>query len=222
MAAARVPPSAWMTSQSRDDRALAQCLQVHHRPQGAPDETLDLLSAARRPPAGDLARRAGDGRAGQQRVLRSHPAFARAAQKLRHRFVQGGRAQHARVAHLDQHRALGCQQIARRDAHGTQLVGRSLVCSQHDSGASQDSVQQQEEQSHPDNQEHQTGNGGAQAAGFLLLAIRSSRLVPHHSEPLSGLLQITPATAPFRIAALTASAARWKNSRRASRLSGSS
>jgi hypothetical protein len=45
MAAVRVPPSAWSTSQSMLIWPFAERPHVCHRAQGAPDQPLDLLGA---------------------------------------------------------------------------------------------------------------------------------------------------------------------------------
>ena len=79
IAAQRVPPSAWSTSQSSQQRPLAERLHVGDRAQRAADQPLDLdraalLLARARLALGALARR---GR--QQRVLGRQPARAAAA-----------------------------------------------------------------------------------------------------------------------------------------------
>jgi len=45
MDAVRVPPSAWITSQSIKDGCVPQLGQVDHRPHGAPYQALDLVGA---------------------------------------------------------------------------------------------------------------------------------------------------------------------------------
>ena len=86
MAAVRVPPSAWITSQSISDLPLAQRLHVDHRPQGAADQALDFLRAARLLARRGLAPAAGVGGARQHAVFRRDPALALAAQPAAARF----------------------------------------------------------------------------------------------------------------------------------------
>ena len=105
------------------DGALAEGLEVDHRAQGAPDEALDLHGAPALAAARGLARHALGGRARQHAVLGRDPALPGAAQEARHLLEHARVAQHARVAELDQHRALGMLGVAARDADGPQLVG---------------------------------------------------------------------------------------------------
>ncbi len=77
--------------------ALAERLEVAHRPQRTSDQPLDLDRAAALLP---LRRLAGDAlarRRGQERVLGRHPAPARAVEPARHALLDHRRAEHARL-----------------------------------------------------------------------------------------------------------------------------
>ena len=110
-------------------RPLAQVLEPHHRAQRAADQPLNLLRAAADLARGGFALRARVGGARQHAVLGRHPALARAAQKRRHAILDARRADHARAADLDQHRAFGVDVDAGRQLKRTQLVGLTEVCS---------------------------------------------------------------------------------------------
>ncbi len=113
------------------DGALAEALQIDHRPQGTPDQALDLQRAAALPSLRGLARDAAGGGAGQHAVLRGHPPAARALEKGRHLVLHGGRAEHHGSAHGDARRALGVAQHADLDRGGTELVETAAVASGH-------------------------------------------------------------------------------------------
>src|SRR5699024_1252982 len=98
-----------------------------HRAQGAADQTGDLVGAAPDPALDALAGRAGVGRAGEHRVLRGDPAGARTLLPARHALGEGGGAQHAGAAELDQHAALGVVAPVPGEAHLAQLLGRATV-----------------------------------------------------------------------------------------------
>ena len=107
MDAVRVPPSACSTSQSivmvRSPSAFRSITARSERPMSrwiSCVRPLCLPFAASR--AAARVRRAR-----QHAVLGGHPALALAAQECRHAFFDAGRAQHARVAELDEHRAFG-------------------------------------------------------------------------------------------------------------------
>ena len=89
------------------DGAFAQCFQIHHRAQGAPDQALDFLCATGLLAARRFAVHPAAGGARQHAVFRRHPALTLAAQKRRHFFVDAGGADDLGVAALDQHRAFG-------------------------------------------------------------------------------------------------------------------
>ena len=59
-----------------DHGALAQRVHIHRGAHGAPDQALDLVSAAGGAALGDFARRALGGGARQHGVLRRHPALS--------------------------------------------------------------------------------------------------------------------------------------------------
>src|SRR6185503_5979977 len=104
------------------DLPLAELLEVRHRAQAAADEPLDLLRAARLLPRGRLARPARVRGARQHAVLRRHPAAALALEELRHFLLDARGAQNVRVAHLDQHRALGVARVTPVEADRAQLA----------------------------------------------------------------------------------------------------
>jgi hypothetical protein len=129
MAAVRVPPSACSTSQSRVMVRSPSFFRSNTGAQAAADQPLDLLGAAALLAARRLAVAARVRGARQHAVFGGHPALAAAALVRRHLLLDGGGAQHARVAELDEHRALGMHGEAAGDAHGTQLVGGALAAS---------------------------------------------------------------------------------------------
>ena len=89
----------------------------------AADQPLDFLRAAALFALGGFARTARVRGARQHAVLGGDPALALAAQKSGHAFFDGGGAQHARVAELDQHRTFGMLRETTGEAHGAQLIG---------------------------------------------------------------------------------------------------
>ena len=107
IAAQRVPPSAFSTSQSSVTVTSPIFDAIHHRAQGAADQALDLLRAAGLLAAGRLALAAGVGGARQHAVFRGDPALAGIAQERRHAAFHAGGAQHLGVAHADQAGAFG-------------------------------------------------------------------------------------------------------------------
>ena len=116
MAAVRVPPSAWITSQSteiwrspsfgrsttaRSERPIRRWISCV-RPEGWPD--------------GRLAARALVGGARQHAVFGRHPAAALALEPGRQALLQARRAVHVRVAELDEAGALGVHRHGALDA----------------------------------------------------------------------------------------------------------
>ena len=89
------------------DGALAERPQIHRGAQRAADQALDLLRAPGLLAARGLAGAAGVGGARQHAVLGGDPALALAAQESGHALLDTRRAQHPRLAELDQHRAFG-------------------------------------------------------------------------------------------------------------------
>jgi hypothetical protein len=109
------------------DGALAERGEVDDRAQAAADEALDLLGAAALLALGRLARRARMRGARQHAVFGGDPALALAAQEARHAILDRRGAEHARVAELHQHRALGMAREAALEADRAQLVGRAAT-----------------------------------------------------------------------------------------------
>ena len=109
------------------DGALAERRQVDHRAQGAADQALDFLGAARLLAARGLAVHARVGGARQHAVFGGHPALPAALEKGRHFFLDAGGAQHPGVAAFDQHRAFGVAGVVTRNADCAQLVGLAIA-----------------------------------------------------------------------------------------------
>ena len=128
--AVRVPPSAWITSQSshtvRSPSAFRSVTARSVRP------IMRWISSVRPDwrPRVDFARRALLGGARQHSVFAGHPAFARAFQKRGHAIVHRGRDDHARVARFNQHAAFGAGNEIRSDFHRPQIFRRASICSQ--------------------------------------------------------------------------------------------
>ena len=129
--AVRVPPSAWMTSQSIQTVRSPSSAQSHDGAHRSADQALNLHRAAADFALRRFARRARRRRARQHAVLGRHPALAAAAQKRRHAIFDAGRADDARASDFDQHRAFGVQEEVWRDRGRTQFVGRAIVLSSH-------------------------------------------------------------------------------------------
>ena len=123
MAAQRVPPSAFSTSQSSVMLTLAHRGAIHHGAQRAADQALDFLGAAGLLAARRLAVAAGMGGARQHAVFGGDPAQAGVAQERRHAAFDAGGAQHLGVAHADQAGALGVAGEAGGERDGAQCVG---------------------------------------------------------------------------------------------------
>ena len=96
-----------MTSQSIDDLAFAERLEIDHRAERSPDQPLDFLRPARLLALRRLAVAAGVGCAGQHAIFGGDPALALAAQERGDLFLDAGGAQHARVAEADEARSFG-------------------------------------------------------------------------------------------------------------------
>ena len=123
MAAVRVPPSAWMTSQSIEICRSPSFSQIDHGAQAAADQPLDLLGAARLLAGRRLAARALVGGARQHAVLGGDPAFAAALEPGRQALLEARRAQHVGVAELDQAGALGMHGDRALEGDAAKLVG---------------------------------------------------------------------------------------------------
>src|SRR6266567_235297 len=104
------------------ERPLAERPEIRHRPQGPPDQTLDLdrapsLLSARRFPLGALA-----GRRRQQRVLGGHPAAPLAHQPAGDALLDRGRAEDLSLALRVEHRTVRLLEPVRLQQQRTELV----------------------------------------------------------------------------------------------------
>src|SRR4029077_7635944 len=98
-------------------------VHVDNRPQATANQPLNLVG-----PAADFAllalpRRAGHGGAGEHGVLGRYPAAAGVAQPSRDTLLDGGIAQHARVAKRDEYGALRSLDEAGSEGERTELGG---------------------------------------------------------------------------------------------------
>ena len=82
-------------------------------------------------PARGFARPARMRGARQHAVLRRHPSRTLAAQEGGHLLLDAGRAQHAGLAELDEHRAFRVAGEIARDAHGAQRFGGAILEAGH-------------------------------------------------------------------------------------------
>src|SRR6185369_2797686 len=89
------------------------------------DQPLDLLRASALLAFRGFARRARMRRTRQHSVFGRDPALALAAQESRYAFFDGRRAQHARIAELDEHRPLGVLRESTCEFHGAQRIRRA-------------------------------------------------------------------------------------------------
>src|SRR5438876_6921324 len=113
------------------ERPLAERPEIGHRPQGPPDQTLDLdrapsLLAARRFPLGALA-----GRRRQQRVLGGHPAAPLAHQPAGDTLLDRGRAEDLRLALRVEHRTVRSLEPVRLQQQRTELVRPPAISAIH-------------------------------------------------------------------------------------------
>ncbi len=106
------------------ERARSQRVAVHDAPQRAADQPLDLHRAPGRTALRDLAGGPLAARGREHRVLARHPAFAFVLEMRRHAIFDRHRAQHAGVAHRDQHGAGRVGQPVRDDRRRAQLRRR--------------------------------------------------------------------------------------------------
>ena len=104
------------------DLLLAERLQVDDRAQAAADQPLDLQRPAALLAGRRLAPHALAGRARQHAVLGGHPALAGIAHPARHLFLQARRAQHMRVAELDEAGPFGVLGDAALEGDGAHFV----------------------------------------------------------------------------------------------------
>ncbi|MNN41409.1 hypothetical protein D3C81_1555270 [compost metagenome] len=105
------------------DLTLAERLQVDHGAQGAADQALDFLGAARLLAGGGFTTAARVGGAGQHTVFGRDPALTGVAHPARHLFLDGGGAQHPGVTERHQARALGVAVDAGFQRDGAELFG---------------------------------------------------------------------------------------------------
>ena len=111
----------------QDDGALAEGFHVDDGAEAAADEALDLVGAAANLAAFALARGTGEGGARQHAVLGGDPAAAGVAEPAGDALLDGGVAEDARVADLDQDGALGGADEVWREGGGAQGVGGAIV-----------------------------------------------------------------------------------------------
>ncbi len=110
-----------------NNAAFAERGEIDYGTQGAADEALNFVGAARGAAFGEFARSTRRGGAGQHGIFGGDPALAAAAQKGRDGIFHGGRAQYAGVADFDQDGPFGGEQIICGDLRGAELVVLSAV-----------------------------------------------------------------------------------------------
>ena len=126
MAAVRVPPSAWSTSQSIVIWRSPKAARSHTARKRAADQALDFLGAAGLFARRRLAAHPLMGGAGQHAIFGRHPALAGAFEEGRRLLFQAGGDQHMGIAEFDQAGAFGMAGDARFEADGTHHVGRAI------------------------------------------------------------------------------------------------
>lgn len=104
-------------------RAWAERVQIEYRAQRAADQALNFLRSAGLLAARRFAVAARVRRTRQHPVFGGEPALAALAQEFGHALGDARRADHFRVAELDEHRAFRMLRVVARDAHVAQLVG---------------------------------------------------------------------------------------------------
>ena len=123
MAAVRVPPSAWITSQSME---ICRSPSLGRSTTARSARPIRRWISCVRPegwPTVDLAPRALGGGARQHAVLGRHPAAPLALEPRRHALLQARRAVDVGVAELDQAGALGVHRHRALDRDAAKLVG---------------------------------------------------------------------------------------------------
>ena len=161
MAAVRVPPSAWSTSQSRmmlrSPSASRSTIERSERP-------IRRWISMVRPDARPFDTSRGV-RVAVARGSMEYSAVTQPLPELRRKCGNGvfdGRgAEHLRVADFDQDRAFGGEQVVLRDFERAQLIGLALIDS-HDGLAAglEEFVKQQRDKCRAGHDEQQTGDGG--------------------------------------------------------------
>ncbi len=117
-----------------DDGALAEGLHVDDGAEAAADEALDLVGAAAYLAALALAGGAGEGGSGQHAVLGGDPATAGVAEPAGDSLLDGGVAEDAGVAGLDEDGALGHGDVAWGDAGGAEGICQAVVGTEEERG----------------------------------------------------------------------------------------
>ena len=110
-----------------DDLPFADGPEVGHGPQGAADETLDLLRPSGDAAGGPLALRPFCGGAGEHGVLGGDPAPPRPPEEGRDPLFDRGRGQDARPPDFDQGRAVGEVDVVDADLVRPELGRPALV-----------------------------------------------------------------------------------------------
>src|SRR5690606_37378712 len=109
------------------DRALAQRFQVDHRSQGTADQALNLERTPTLFAADGFAPRPCVRRARQHAVLGGHPSAPCVPQERWNDVLRRGRAQHPRIAALDQDRAFGMPRVVTGNFDVAQLICRATA-----------------------------------------------------------------------------------------------
>jgi hypothetical protein len=110
---------------------FSQRLVIDASAEGTPDQPGNLVGPAADFAADRFAIVAGIGRPGQHGVFGRNPPLAAAPSPPGHAVLDRGRAQHPRVAELDQHRSLGVGEPLPGDGYGTKLVRVAAILSGH-------------------------------------------------------------------------------------------
>src|SRR2546423_5627324 len=117
------------------ERALAERLEIDHRPQRTADQPLDRARAPALLAARGLAFRAVTRRGRQERVLRGEPAAPLPVEPARDAVLNRRRAEHFRLALREEHRAVRLLEEVRPQVERPQLVGPPPVGAAHAAAA---------------------------------------------------------------------------------------
>src|ERR1035438_8649192 len=154
MAAVRVPPSAWSTSQSsttvrspsaavsttarmeRPIRRWISCVLPETRPLATSRGVrlavaLGSMEYSAVTHAGDFARRTFGSSPRQHGILGGNPPLAGVAQERRHAVLHAGGAQHLRISYLDQRGTFRGLQVSGHDLHRAHLPELPIIRSHH-------------------------------------------------------------------------------------------
>ncbi len=127
IAAVRVPPSAWITSQSMTIwRSPSACRLVTARKLRPMRRWISCVRPVGLPDGG-FAPRARMGGARQHGIFRRHPAAALAAQPRRRLVFERRRAKHMGIAEFHEAGALGIAGDAALETDGAHFVGRAFA-----------------------------------------------------------------------------------------------